>query len=255
VQTLGVGIIGFGFMGKVHAHSYRSVPFYYDPAPIRTKLIGVADLKGKQALGGAGSDEFEFFTTDFRDLLSRDDIHIIDICSPNSLHTEQLLATMAAGKHIYCDKPLAVGEADLDRVEAALRSRWKKALRGKSQGAGLFHLALRNPSGSWENSAETRSVQQRRPKIEILMAAASKISPKRSCPASPGNANRGNFRVPQNRRRRLRILQVAHHRMICCVDSTASSMPWEQQKLQHNLPDSALPPEGLPPTDLSSQNN
>jgi len=122
MQTLGVGIIGFGFMGKVHAYNYRSVPFYYDPIPIRTKLIGVADPKGEQALGSALADEFEFFTTDFRDLLAREDIHIIDICSPNSQHTEQLLATMATGKHIYCDKPLAVGEADLDRVEAALRN-------------------------------------------------------------------------------------------------------------------------------------
>jgi predicted dehydrogenase len=122
MQTLGIGIIGFGFMGKVHAYNYRSVPFYYDPVPVRTKLIGVADPNADTArrllAEQAGAD---FVTTNWRDLVSRDDIHIIDICSPNSQHAEQLLAAIAARKHIYCDKPLTVGEENLDQVEAALR--------------------------------------------------------------------------------------------------------------------------------------
>lgn len=122
VPTLGVGIIGFGFMGKVHAYDYRSLPFYYDPVPVRTKLVGVADAipeRGQLAMAQGG---FEFATTDWRELVARGDIHIIDVCSPNNLHADQLMAAMAAGKHIYCDKPLVSGAEAMARIEAPLRS-------------------------------------------------------------------------------------------------------------------------------------
>ena len=109
-------------MGKVHAYDYRSLPIYYEPMPVRTKLVGVADAVPERARLAVEQAGFEFSTTDWRELVARDDIQIIDICSPNSLHTEQLLAAMAAGKHIYCDKPLVVGEEAMARVEAPLRS-------------------------------------------------------------------------------------------------------------------------------------
>ena len=121
MQTMGVGIIGFGFMGKVHACNYRSVSVYYDPVPVQTKLVGVADAIPEVAQHAVEQAGFEFSTTDWRELVARDDIQIIDICSPNSLHAEQLLAAMASGKHIYCDKPLVVSEGDMARVGAALR--------------------------------------------------------------------------------------------------------------------------------------
>jgi predicted dehydrogenase len=122
MQHLGVGIIGFGFMGKVHAYDYRSMPIYYEPVPVRTKLVGVAEVNPPRARLAVEQAGFEFSTTDWRELVAREDIQIIDICSPNSLHTEQLLAAMAAGKHIYCDKPLVVGEEAMARIEAPLRS-------------------------------------------------------------------------------------------------------------------------------------
>ena len=49
MQTLGVGVIGFGFMGRVHAHNYRSMPIFYDPVPVRTKLVGVADTEPERS--------------------------------------------------------------------------------------------------------------------------------------------------------------------------------------------------------------
>ncbi|HEY3416276.1 MAG TPA: Gfo/Idh/MocA family oxidoreductase [Armatimonadota bacterium] len=128
MDTLGVGVIGFGFMGKVHTFDYRSIPLYYDPAPVRVKLVGVAEINQARADKAAEQGGFEVGVTDWRELIARDDIHIIDICSPNSQHPEQLLAAMAAGKHVYCDKPLVVGEADIARVEAAL-----PAYRGTAQ--------------------------------------------------------------------------------------------------------------------------
>jgi predicted dehydrogenase len=121
MQTLGVGVIGFGSMGKTHTYNYRSLPLFYDPLPLRIKLVGVADVAADRVKYAVEEVGFELGTTDWRELTARDDIQIIDICSPNSRHPEQLLAAMAAGKHIYCDKPLVVGQEAISRVETALR--------------------------------------------------------------------------------------------------------------------------------------
>jgi predicted dehydrogenase len=122
MDTLGVGIIGFGFIGKVHTYGYRNIPLFYDPMPVRTKLVGVADVAPGRAQQAALDNGFEFGTDDWRELIDRDDIHIIDICSPNSQHLEQILAALAAGKHVYCEKPLVVGDEEARKVAAALDS-------------------------------------------------------------------------------------------------------------------------------------
>jgi predicted dehydrogenase len=134
MQTLGVGIIGFGFMGKTHTLNYRSLPIFYDPPPVSTKLVGVADVVPERVKYAVEEVGFKFGTTDWRELIARDDIHIVDICSPNSQHHEQLLAAMAAGKHIYCDKPLVVGQDALASIESAL---------GNYRGIGQMALQYR----------------------------------------------------------------------------------------------------------------
>lgn len=96
MQTLGVGIIGLGFIGKVHAYAYRAMPFFYDPSPMRTRLVGVATAHAESARKAAVQGDFEFSTNNLHELIARDNIHIINICSPNLEHTDQLLAAMAA---------------------------------------------------------------------------------------------------------------------------------------------------------------
>ena len=83
METLGVGIIGFGFIGKVHAYGYQSIPLFYEPIPFRTKLIGVAEADEARAAAAAEQGGFEFGTADWRELIARDDIQIINVCSPN----------------------------------------------------------------------------------------------------------------------------------------------------------------------------
>ncbi len=121
MDTLGVGIIGFGFIGKVHAYGYRNIPLYYDPVPVKTKLVGVATSRPETAAKAIEQGGFEFGTDDWRELIARDDIRIINICSPNSLHADQLIAAMAVGKHIYCDKPLVVTQEEARRVAEAMQ--------------------------------------------------------------------------------------------------------------------------------------
>lgn len=119
-QTLGVGIIGYGYMGSVHAFAHKTVPFYYNPAPVRTRLVGVATSRRQTADIAAERAGFEFATDDWRELIARDDIQIIHVCTPNNQHLDQVIAAIQAGKHIYCDKPLVVRRLEIDRLQGAL---------------------------------------------------------------------------------------------------------------------------------------
>lgn len=129
----GVGIIGYGFMGKVHAWGYASIPFFYDPPPLRTRLVAVATSSSRTAEAARLHGGFEEGTDDWRRLLDRTDIDIIDVCSPNSAHAEQLLAILRAGKHVYCDKPLTATAEEATDVRRAM-----------GQWSGIGQMALHN---------------------------------------------------------------------------------------------------------------
>ena len=120
MKTLGVGVIGFCFIGKVHTYGYTNIPLFYDPAPVTTRLVGVATSRKETAEKAHVQGCFEFGTDNWRELIDRDDIDIINICSPNSQHKDQIIAAMKAGKHIYCDKPLVVGSDAIEQIEAVI---------------------------------------------------------------------------------------------------------------------------------------
>ncbi len=108
IPEIGVGMAGFGFIGKVHAYSYTNQSLFYDPPPAKPRLAGVCTSQERTAEKAREVGGFEFATTRFEDLLERDDIDVIDIATPNSLHHDEVIAALEAGKHVYCDKPLAV---------------------------------------------------------------------------------------------------------------------------------------------------
>jgi len=120
LQTFGVGIIGFGFMGRTHAYGHINLPLFYDPPPCRTRLVGVATSRPETAEAARHALGFEVATADWRELIARPEIHIIHICTPNKLHRGQVLAALAAGKHVYCDKPLCMNRQEAHEIEAAL---------------------------------------------------------------------------------------------------------------------------------------
>lgn len=119
-KIFNVGILGFGFIGKVHAYSYLNQPFFYDPMPLRAKITHVVTSRTETAekarrMIGANAAE-----TDFRAVTENPEIDIVHICTPNNLHKEALLSAIGNGKHIYCDKPLTATAAEADEVRAAL---------------------------------------------------------------------------------------------------------------------------------------
>jgi predicted dehydrogenase len=116
MEEIGVGIIGFGFMGKTHAYGYRTIPLYYPGLPFRIRLVGVCDSVKSVAVEAKESLGFEFATDDPAEIYRRSDIQVVDVCTPNLFHKDGVLQALRAGKHVYCDKPLAVSYAEAGEI-------------------------------------------------------------------------------------------------------------------------------------------
>ena len=100
-------MIGGGFMGKAHTMAYAAMPMFFWPAPAiphRKVVVDVNDVLAEEARQRFG---FEEASSDWKDTIARDDIDVVDICTPNNVHAEIAIAAAKAGKHIICEKPLA----------------------------------------------------------------------------------------------------------------------------------------------------
>ncbi|MCE5279576.1 MAG: Gfo/Idh/MocA family oxidoreductase [Planctomycetaceae bacterium] len=119
MKTLRVGFVGFGFIGKVHAYGYINLPLFYN-LPVKAQITHVCTSSDKSAQAAAAQIGARYGVTDFRTITENPDVDVVHICTPNHLHREALLSAMAAGKHIYCDKPLTATLAEARQIEAAL---------------------------------------------------------------------------------------------------------------------------------------
>ena len=104
--TLSIGLIGSGFMGKAHVFGFATAQKVFD-IPAKVNLHTLADID--QQIAKSAADELGFInsTDNGRDLVENPEIDIIDITAPNALHKEMALEAISAGKHVYCEKPLA----------------------------------------------------------------------------------------------------------------------------------------------------
>ncbi|MGN7763903.1 Gfo/Idh/MocA family protein [Paenibacillus sp. 22594] len=111
MKQLRIGMIGYKFMGKAHSNAYRSLPMFFPKAlkPEMSVLCGRNADALKEAADQLGWKET---VTDWRELVGRDDIDWIDINAPSDAHKEIALAAVKAGKHVFCEKPLALTLAD-----------------------------------------------------------------------------------------------------------------------------------------------
>ena len=106
VTTIGVGMLGYAFMGKAHSNAFRKISYITWPPPLEPELIGIAG-RNEQAVGEAARRfGWEYATTDWRDLVADERIGLFDNGGPNSLHAEPTIAAAQAGKHVVCEKPL-----------------------------------------------------------------------------------------------------------------------------------------------------
>ncbi|NNU26050.1 Gfo/Idh/MocA family protein [Isoptericola sediminis] len=115
---LGVGMVGYSFMGAAHSHAWRTAPRFFD-LPMRTEMTAVAGRNREKVTAAAERLGWESAETDWRRLLERDDIDLVDICTPGSTHAEIAIAALDAGKHVLCEKPLANSVAEAEQMVAA----------------------------------------------------------------------------------------------------------------------------------------
>ncbi len=109
--ALRIGLIGTGFMGKTHVFGFATAAKVFDP-PFEIVLRTVADRTPDLATAAAASLGCARGTDDWRAMVADPEIDLVDITAPNALHKEMALAAIAAGKHVYCEKPLAPLAAD-----------------------------------------------------------------------------------------------------------------------------------------------
>ena len=120
-SDFGVGLIGYGGIGKFHTANWRVLNLYYPELPVNIQLRGAASRSQTSADLSVEEGGYQYSTTDYRELLADQKIDLIDICTPNDTHYEIFTAALEAGKHIYLEKPLAL---TLDQArEMAQRSR------------------------------------------------------------------------------------------------------------------------------------
>lgn len=118
-KELRIGLIGYQFMGKAHSHAYRDIPFFFDveAKPVLKVVCGRNEEAVQQAAEKMG---FESYETDWRKVVERDDIDVIDIVTPNNTHAEIAIAAAKAGKHVITEKPLAMNLDEAQRMHAAV---------------------------------------------------------------------------------------------------------------------------------------
>ena len=120
MKTYNVGLLGYGFIGKVHAYGYLNLPFFYDPVPLHARVTHIVTGRretAEKARAVIGADVAE---TDFRAVTENPAVDIVHICTPNHLHKAALLSALRHQKHIYCDKPMVATLAEAEEVRAAL---------------------------------------------------------------------------------------------------------------------------------------
>ncbi|WP_026547299.1 Gfo/Idh/MocA family protein [Paenarthrobacter nicotinovorans] len=115
LQPLRVGMVGYAFMGAAHSHAWRTAPRFFD-LPLAPELTAVAGRNGDAVRAAAAKYGWASTETDWRRLIERDDIDLIDICTPGNTHAEIAIAALEAGKHVLCEKPLANSVEEAEKM-------------------------------------------------------------------------------------------------------------------------------------------
>jgi predicted dehydrogenase len=119
MKPLNVGLIGYGFMGRAHSNAFRKVSNFFD-LDYEPVLKAICARDGGKAKAFAERWGYQSVETDWKKLIARDDIDIIDICTPNNTHAEIAIAAAKAGKMIMCEKPLSMDGPEGEQMVAAV---------------------------------------------------------------------------------------------------------------------------------------
>ena len=117
-DTLSVGMVGYAFMGAAHSQAWRNAPRFFD-LPLRIQMSAVAGRDEAKVAAAATQLGWDSTETSWQALVTRDDIDLIDVCTPGDTHAEIAIAALEAGKHVLCEKPLANTVEEAEAMVAA----------------------------------------------------------------------------------------------------------------------------------------
>jgi predicted dehydrogenase len=132
VAEIGIGMLGYAFMGKAHSNAYRTLDYMTWPPPLRPVLIALAGRNGEAVAEAARRYGYGESVTDWRALVADDRVSLFDNTGPNNLHAEPTIAAAEAGKHVLCEKPLGRTAAESFEI-------WQR-----TAAAGVKHMCAFN---------------------------------------------------------------------------------------------------------------
>ncbi len=124
---LRLAMLGCGFMGKCHTNAYRKIPYIYPAAGVQLRLLILCDQKADLVQREAARYGYEEYCTDWHDVVADPRVEVFDNCGPDPVHVEPCIAALEHGKHVICEKPMAVRVDDARRMRDAA-----SAARGKA---------------------------------------------------------------------------------------------------------------------------
>ncbi|PWT75384.1 MAG: dehydrogenase [Chloroflexi bacterium] len=128
IPTLGIGVLGYAFMGKAHSNAFKTLDYIYSPPPAHPSLVAIGGSTQQQVEAAARRYGYARGVTDWRTIVEDPAIAVFDNCAPNVLHFGPTMAAIAAGKHVLCEKPLGM---NIDES----RQMWQTA-----KAAGVVHM-------------------------------------------------------------------------------------------------------------------
>src|SRR3984893_17553138 len=132
LKDIGVGMLGYAFMGKAHSNAYRKIQYMTWPPPLMPRLVAICGRDETAVAEAARRYGYESYTTEWKNLVWDDRIQLFDNGAPNDLHAAPTIAAAAAGKHVICEKPLGRDAAESHRI-------WKKV-----DATGVKHMCAFN---------------------------------------------------------------------------------------------------------------
>jgi predicted dehydrogenase len=132
VKPIGVGMLGYAFMGKAHSNAYKTLAYMTWPPPLRPELVAIAGRNEEAVAEAARRYGFAEHVTDWKALVADPRVELFDNSGPNNLHAEPTIAAAEAGKHVICEKPLG-------RDAAESYETWQRV-----QAAGVKHMCAFN---------------------------------------------------------------------------------------------------------------
>ena len=149
-------MVGHAFMGAAHSQAWRTAPRFFD-LPLHPRMRALCGRDAARVAEAAERLGWESTETDWARLLTREDIDLVDICTPGDTHAEIAIAALDAGKHVLCEKPLANTVAEAEAMAAAAERAAEHGVRRD----GRVHLPPRPGRSRWPASSCTRGASGR----------------------------------------------------------------------------------------------